>query len=279
MDVTKRNGEIEPFNKDKFVESLSKSGFSEDEINLAYENVKDSFHEGITTDEIYRKTLEVLKKTEEFEPIVKYSLKRAVMELGPSGFPFEELVSRIYQEKGYKTENGLMIPGKCIEHEVDVVAYNKDELILIEAKFHNDQNTKSDTKVALYVKARFDDLKDSVFEIDGESRVITKFILLTNTGFTNNAKKYAKCTGTFEMISWTYPKRNGLLKMIEDEKIHPITSIPELSKAQKDSLIKLGCIYCKDLKNNNNFLDMIGVKGEKKDKVLKIVDAVCRDDD
>lgn len=276
MDVLKRNGEVQPFDKEKFIDSLSKAGFTEEEINTAYSKIEGSLYDGIPTDEIYDKALEELKKTNDIEPVIKYSLKKAVMELGPTGFPFEQLVSRIFQEKGYKTETGLMIPGNCIDHEVDVIAYNEKELILIEAKFHNDQHIKSDTKVALYIKARFDDLLNSAITIDGKEYKDHKAMLITNTGFTNNSKKYGKCVGTFEMISWTYPKRNGLLKMIEEVKIHPVTSIPQLSKAEKLELVEQGCIYCKDLIDDPGCLERAKVTGSKRDEVIETAKLICK---
>ena len=187
MEVIKRNGELEEFDKEKFTSSLAKSGFTEEEISKAFEEVTENLHKGITTDEIYVQALEILQKeSESVEPVIKYSLKKAILELGPSGFPFEQLISRLYEEEGYKVQTGVMLSGKCIDHEMDVIAYNDTELILIEAKFHNDPHIKSDTKVALYVKARYDDLLDSVFEIDGKERKVTKALLITNTSFTNN---------------------------------------------------------------------------------------------
>lgn len=277
MEVIKRNGQKESFDKQKFVDSLSKSGFKESEINLAFETIEGELHEGITTDEIYEKALRVLENEADVRPIIKYSLKKAVLELGPTGFPFEQLVSRIYEERGYKTQTGVLLNGKCIDHEVDVIAYKEDELILIEAKFHNEYKIKSDTKVALYVKARYDDLLDSTFEIDGNSLKVTKALLITNTGFTNNSKRYVSCVGTFDMISWSYPKRNGLLKMIEEVQIHPITSIPQLSKAEKLELIDKGCIYCKDLIQNPNYLEVANVTGSKHNKILETAKLICGD--
>ena len=276
MEVLKRNGESEPFDKIKYVDSLSKAGFPESQIERAFKTIEASLYDGITTEEIYDKSLEVLKSEAEVEPVIKYSLKKAVLDLGPSGFPFEKLVSKIYEERGYKTETGVMLSGKCIDHEVDIVAYKENELILIEAKFHNDPQIKTDTKVALYVKARIDDLLDSTFEIDENEYKMTQALLITNTGFTNNSKGYVQCVGTFDMISWSYPKRNGLLKMIEDERIHPVTSIPQLSKKEKTELIEMDCIYCKDLLEDPGCLERARVTGSKREEVLQTAKLICK---
>lgn len=277
MEVIKRDGTSEEFNEQKFLNSLEKAGFSDLEIKIALEKTKESLYDGITTDLIYEKAWETLKNIQNVEPIVKYSLKRAILELGPSGFPFEQLVAKIYQELGYKTLTGIMLEGKCIDHEIDVIAYKENELLLIEAKFHNEQSMKSDTKVALYVKARFDDLINIKFDIDGKKRKMTRGVLITNTGFTNNSKKYIKCVDTFDMISWSYPKDQGLLKMIEDHHIHPITSIPKLSQREKGELIEAGYIYCKDILKNPNILDQFKIVGEKKNEILKFARIICNE--
>jgi hypothetical protein len=278
MNVLKRNGEIEKFSLEKFSSSLEKAGFSEKEIGQSLIVIKGSFYDGMTTDEIYEMAWKSLKDLQNFSPVIKYSLKKAILELGPSGFPFEQLVSRIYSELGYKTLNGIMLQGKCIDHEIDIAAYNDDELILIEAKFHNEHYMKSDTKVALYVKARFDDLSEVNFEIEGKQRKMTKAILITNTSFTNNSKKYVKCNNTYEMISWSYPKDKGLLHMIESLRIHPITSIPILSQRDKKFLIENGCIYCRDLFENKNILDMMKISESRKIEILRVAESICKSD-
>jgi len=279
MEVTKMNGEREPFDKEKFLSSLAKAGFSELEIDRALSHIEYSLYDGMTTDEIYDKALDALKKGENIEPVIKYSLKRAILELGPTGFPFEQLIARLYKEKGYEVQTGVMLQGNCVDHETDIIAYKDDELIVIEAKFHNDQHVKSDTKVALYVKARYDDLLGLDFKIENKIRKITQAILITNTGFTDNSRKYAKCVGTFDMISWSYPKNAGLLRMIEDAKIHPITAIPTLSKKEKMDLIGLGCIYCKDLLLNPDFLKEADVRSSKIDTILETVKLICKEND
>jgi len=56
------------------------------------------------------------------------------------------------------------VRGKLVEHEIDVVAWNEEKLIMVEAKFHNQLGVKTDLKVILYVKERFDDLSAVTFD-------------------------------------------------------------------------------------------------------------------
>lgn len=276
FEVLKRNGEKEYFSEEKFANSLRKSGLDDDEILKALSFVKSKLYDGIDTDQIYKIASTYLKKkAKEKIPSIRYSLKRSVMELGPSGFPFEHFIARLYEELGYETKTGAILKGKCINHEIDVIAYKDNELILIEAKFHNESSLKSDTKVALYVKARYDDLTDIEFDIAGKKMKMTKPMLITNTSFTNNSIRYVECVNKFEMISWSYPKTRNLLNMIEDLGIHPITCIPKLSKKDKQTLISLGYVYCKDVLNNPNAFKEAGIRGGRAAAAKDMIETVC----
>ena len=126
------------------------------------------------------------------------------MELGPSGFPFEQFVAEIFRSKGYETVTDQIVLGGCVEHEIDVVAWKKDELIMNEVKFHGDIGLKSDLKVVLYVHARFEDLAENVYEYGGKTHKLTGGWLITNTKFTVSAIKYAVCK-KMNIVGWNYP--------------------------------------------------------------------------
>src|SRR3989344_4295584 len=89
----------------------------------------------MTTKEIYTHAFEILHREE--KPVaLKYSLRHAIMELGPSGFPFEDFVAEIFRAKGFEAKTGQVVKGFCVEHEIDVVAWNEEKLIMVEAKLH-----------------------------------------------------------------------------------------------------------------------------------------------
>ena len=133
--------------------------------------------------------------------------------------------------------------GGCVAHEVDVVAYNEKKLIMVEAKFHNELGTKSDLKVVLYIKARFDDLEENVFNYGGQNRKVTDSWLVTNTKFSSTAIHYAVCKN-MTLIGWNYPEKGSLQDMIEEESLHPITCLTSLSGEQKKSLLAGGVVLC-----------------------------------
>lgn len=217
--VIKADGTRELFDKAKLEHSLKKAGASSKAAEDIIKHIDIHAGEDITTHEIYKHAFDLLHK--EDRPIAfKYSLKRAIMDLGPSGFPFEDFVAEIFKQKGYQAITGQIVKGFCVEHEIDVVAWNKEKLIMVEAKFHNELGVKSDLKVALYVKARFEDLSKVEFDYDGK-RKLDEGWLVTNTKFSSTAIEYGSCQGGLRMIGWNYPPKGNLHDMIIEAKLHP----------------------------------------------------------
>ena len=265
--VIKADGKRELFDVAKLEHSLKLAGASGKSVEHIIEHVKQHLTHGITTHEIYKHAFELLYKAE--HPIaLKYSLKRAVQDLGPSGFAFEDFVAEILKEQGFKTKTDQTVKGFCVEHEIDVVAWNEKELIMIEAKFHNEQGTKSDLKVILYVKARFDDLLKVTFNYDGE-RKIDEAWLVTNTKFTSTAIEYGSCQGGIKMVGWNYPPIGNLHDMIIESKLHPLTCLVSLNGHEKKVLLDKGVVLCKTLVENPDLLEVTGLKDDEREKVLE----------
>jgi hypothetical protein len=237
---------------EKLSASLLHSGASHEAIEKVISHVLPELRDGMTTNDIYTHAFSVLQEIN--KPVARsYSLRRAVMDLGPSGFPFEDFVAEILKAKGFKCETRQTVLGGCVPHEVDVVAYNDKKLIMIEAKFHNELGTKSDLKVVLYIKARFDDLHDNVFNYGGTNRHITDCWLVTNTKFSSTAIHYAVCKN-LTLIGWNYPENGSLQDMIEGEGLHPITCLVSLSASDKRMLLGGGVVLCSAIKNDPNLL-------------------------
>ncbi len=270
--VVKANGDKELFDVNKLEHSLKRAGASSKVIEDILQHINAHLNNEITTHEIYKHAFELLHKEE--KPIaLKYSLKRAIQELGPSGFPFEEFIAAIFRQKGYEAETGKIVKGFCVEHEIDVVAWNPEKLIMVEAKFHNEPGTKSDLKVILYVKARFDDLRKMKFNYGGE-RDLDESWLITNTKFTSTAIEYGSCQGGIQMIGWNYPPRGNLHDMILEAKLHPLTCLVHLNGREKKALLDQGIVLCKTIFEKPEILDSVGVDKDKKQKILEEIDAL-----
>ncbi len=265
--VTKADGTQELFNRVKLESSLLRSGAPIASVESIIEHIERELEDGMSTSEIYKHAFFLLHKQEK-NVSMRYSLRRAIMDLGPSGFPFEEYVAALFKEKGYATLTDQLVTGDCVEHEIDVVAYNENKLIMAEAKFHNELGTKSDLKVALYVKARFDDLKGTLFTSYGKERKLDEGWLITNTKFTTSAIEYGTHHG-LKMIGWNYPERGNLQDIIEDGDLHPITCLTGISKNQITSLIKGGVVLCKTILGDTSILKSLGLSDAEMSRVVE----------
>lgn len=270
--IKKADGTLEPFDENKLKESLEHVGAEESVINNIITVIKKEIKDGMTTGQIYHHAFEHLRKAKD-NIAVKYSLRRALSELGPNGFPFERFIAELFKSQGYEAVTDQVVYGGCVPHEVDVVAWKGDELIMVEAKFHNEFGFKSDVKVALYVKARFDDLKENVYEYGGKKRKITEGWLVTNTKFTDQAIHYAECKG-LKLIGWNYPAHENLQDMIERAKLHPFTALSTLSPTQKKYLLAHNILLCKDIPHHQELLKEQGMTTEEIAQVLKEIDTI-----
>jgi hypothetical protein len=267
--VTKANGTQEPFDKTKLFSSLLRAGAGETLAEELTNHIITELKDGMSTSFIYKHAFFLLNQKQK-KAALRYSLRRAIMELGPSGFPFEDFVAQIFQAKGYKTETGKILLGGCVEHEVDVVAYNENKLLAAEVKFHNEPGIKTDLKVVLYVKARMEDLQDNIFDFGGK-RKFDEGWLVTNTKFTTTAIHYGECKG-LKLVGWNYPKQNNLQDLIEDTGLHPLTCLSTLNNFQKKSLLSQDIVLCKTLREDGKLLSSLGFSEDDKRMIFEEID-------
>ncbi len=264
--VTKSNGTTQLFEEEKLKSSLKRVGASPEAIEDVVEQVEKEMREGMTTNDIYSRAFFLLRK-HSVPVAIKYSIRRSMMELGPDGFPFEKFVARIFTMWGYQTLTDQTVLGSCVDHEVDVVAWKDNALAMVEAKYHNEFGMKSDVKVALYVKARFDDIAGTTFDYGGMNRKLTERWLFTNTKFTEKAIHYGSCAG-LRLVGWNYPAKDNLHEIIEQNGLHPISCITTLTHQQKKDLVGRNILVCVDLVGKPGLLKEIGVKDSEAEKVL-----------
>ena len=267
MTIIKANGQHETFDPEKLRFSLLNAGATEEATEDVLEHLIPELHNGMTTHEIYRHAFALLARISR-KVARSYSLRRAVMELGPSGFPFEDFVAEILRAKGFQCLTRQTVLGGCVPHEVDVIAYNEAKLIMIEAKFHNELGTKSDLKVVLYIKARFDDIKDNVFNYGGTNRKVDEAWLVTNTKFSSTAIHYGVCKN-MTLVGWNYPEKANLQDMIEEEGLHPITCLTRLSSSDKRALLTGGVVLCSTIKEKPEVLSKVLGSSFNSEKVLQ----------
>ena len=91
--ITKSSGVKEKFSPNKLKQSLIRAGASNLVIKKIEKEICKIIYPGISTKEIYKRAFSLLRK-ESAHMAAKYKLKKAILELGPSGYPFEKYHSR-----------------------------------------------------------------------------------------------------------------------------------------------------------------------------------------
>lgn len=272
VNVIKADGTVEPFKVDKLRHSLKRAGAAPTEVNEIVLKIESILHDRIKTQEIYRIAFELLRASD--APVrARYTMRRALFGLGPTGFPFEDFLARLFTVEGYDTKTRVVIRGNCVEHELDVAGFRSDHSFIAEAKFHSKMGIKSDLQVAMYSYARYLDLKNQKICFDDQCG-IRDFYLITNTKFTTTAESYAECVG-IKLLSWDYPKNDTLHDRIQAVKLYPITVLQSLSMSQKRSLIDRNIITCRELKNKPFMLRHAHISTKKRERVMAEVNSLC----
>ena len=245
FEIIKASGQSEEFKMQKLVDSLIRSGASEDVALDIARKVESQIKPSMRTRHIYRIARKMLRRYSK-AAVMRYSIKRAIYMLGPAGYQFEKYFAGILKAYGYSAETNRFLKGYCVTHEVDIFAVRNNIGGVIECKYHSNGGTPTDVKIALYVYSRFMDIKKA-YEFNHENRVsINEGWLVTNTRCTSDAIKYAACVG-LKIVSWKYPDENSLERMIENKKLYPVTILSSIRKTSLDILFKHGIILVRDI--------------------------------
>lgn len=274
IDIIKSSGEKVKFSLDKLRASLKRTGADTETMNQIIDKVRDELYQGISTKEIYNRAFALLKKKKSYLAS-KYKLKKAIYELGPTGFPFERFVSAIFKYSGYETEVGKVLQGHCVKHEIDVLAHKNHETTIIECKFHSEQGLNCNVKIPLYINSRYQDVKTYWNANPKNGTLLTNGWVVTNTRFTEDALQYGNCCG-LNLLSWDYPKNDGLKDRIDRLGLYPITVSTLLTNREKQFLLSRDVVLCRELINDVFFLDHLGVSEVRKERILNEIKQLCQ---
>ena len=274
LKIIKESGEEAIYNSDKLKRSLQKSGAEESVIQLILSEIETILFDGITTKEIYKTAFHYLKKHSR-PTASRYKLKKGILELGPSGFPFEKFVGELLKNQAYKVEVGVFVQGLCVRHEVDVIAEKDNQYFMIECKFHSSFNMKCNVKIPLYIQSRFLDIEKQRNKQTVNANKLQQGWLLTNTQFTTDAIQFGECVG-LKMVSWDYPKGESLKDLISNAGLYPITCLNTITKAEKQQLLAKDIVLCKQLCKFTEVLNQMGISKTRKKNILDDAHALCK---
>lgn len=265
--ILKASGQLVPFSEDKLKESLARSGAEMNVINRIVSSVQGKLVKGMSTRKIYRMAFNMLKQ-DAVHLAARYQLKKAVMELGPAGYAFEKFIGEVFVHQGYKVKTGQIVMGKCVSHEIDVVAENDSQVLMIECKYHNLPGTVCDVKVPLYIQARFKDVEFMWLKLPGYSKKIHQGWVVTNTRFSSDAVLYGNCVG-LHLMGWDFPEKGCLKQLIDEFCIYPITCLTTLTVAEKQHLLDCKIVLCKEISENEGLLNILELGLNRKDNVMR----------
>jgi hypothetical protein len=270
--IRKASGEEEPFQVEKLKDSMRNAGAEEELIDQVADEISSWIFDGITTQKIYSRAFSLLRKKKKYVAS-RYKLKNAIMELGPTGYPFEHFIGKIMEIQGYSTEVGQLVEGFCVSHEVDVVATRNKEQVFVECKYGQSPGKTVSVQVPLYIRSRVDD----IIKKRKENKELMDYSffgkVVTNTRFTSDAISYAKCSG-LRLLSWDYPSGKGLKDIIDQQKIYPVTVLHNLTRNQKKNLLERGIVICRQLMENFEVLQEFQLSKKQEKDLLKELEKI-----
>jgi hypothetical protein len=240
--VIKEDGSREKFRPAKVRRALRRSGMDSKEVDKALEMLYPQLEEGMTTKKIYALVFRIIR---ELRPEVghRYNLKRALLLLGPAGYFFEDYVGKLFAALEYQIAVRQVPMGKCITHEVDVIAWKGREKLMVECKFRNQPGDRCRIQTALYIYARFLDLRNGARIYS--KNPFTNACLVTNAKFSGDAIAYSECMG-MRLIGWKYPLKGSLEVLIDKTRCYPV-SVIRMNLQTLHKLLKKGVTTVNDV--------------------------------
>ena len=235
MKIKKQSGEWVSFDRQKLIKSLQNSGADFDLANSIVLEIENKIHDGTTSKQIFKLAFQKLRSKSRHNA-ARYSLKTGILMLGPEGFYFEKFIARIFELQGYNTTTNIMLEGKCVSHELDIIIQKDNHLAMVECKFHSSQQNKTDVKVPMYILSRFNDINTMLYDFFGRQEQISKCWIVTNNKFTEDAIKFGVCN-QLNMLSWNYPENRSLKDIVTQYRVYPITCLTTFTQAEKEILL------------------------------------------
>ncbi len=271
--IVKASGDKEPFNVSKLEQSLKNAGTNKETISEIVKEISQWIYPGVSTKHIYKKAFSLLRKDRASQS-VKYKLKHAFLELGESGYAFEKIIGELFSRQGYSCEVGIVVPGYCITHEMDVIATKDNTQHLMECKYRHDQGSHISIQVPLYVHSRVNDIVHHRKTLPEYKNFTFNPWVVTNTRFSPDSLAYGKCSGV-NLLGWDYPVGRGLKDLVEAHAIYPISILVGLTKKEKETLMQKGIVICRQLLDNKDELHQFEMSNIKKKRVITELNELC----
>jgi len=240
MYVVKADGTRQEFRRQKIVETCLRSGLSRALSEKIGKDVEKKLFDGISTHEIYRILQKELDARSERSSYL-LRLREAISMLDPASF--EVYTKKLLDNQGYRTSLNVLIKGKCVEHEVDVVASRSSETALVECKHHKNLHRFTGLGTCLQVEARMQD-------INAKRKTFSVSWIVTNNKFSGHAIQYAGGMG-IRLTGWRSGGNYSLEKLSNQCGLFPVT-ILRCDEDEIKSLLEKRIVTLQDVIDHGN---------------------------
>jgi len=241
--ITKFDGTLTPFDPTKILASIIRTGADEATAKKVLTAVELKLKPKMKTKTIYSMVRNELTQIKPWAA-TRYTLREAIVKLGPAGYNFEKYVASVLSAYGYKTETPDTYKGACIEHEIDVTAKKDGRSAFIEAKFRHDFTATITIKDTMATWARFLDLVDG--SKIGTCPHFDEVWLITNARFTDQSLQFGHCKN-MKLIGWNHPKEQTFAQMVDIDSLYPVTILKDLTLSETTTFARVDLMLCREL--------------------------------
>jgi hypothetical protein len=211
------------------------------------DEIEARLYDGISTRKILQMIYRLLRK---YKPILRHFLDlRKGLSLMGSKPEFEKFVQILLSHHGFEVSPNQIIKGKCVGHEVDAIARKYGVTFFVESKHHSNYHTPTGLDESRIARAVLEDVTDG-FALGKSDLKIDRAMIVTNTRYTEHAKRYGKCRNILQ-IGWSSPINLGLQNMIEEKKLHPLSCLRDLKSETRLQLVNTGIVLIRQLVEEN----------------------------
>lgn len=241
--VTKANGTKQLFDREKVVKTCLRMGASRKTADDVAEKIEKRLYDGISTSKILQMTFRLLR---EYKPAIQHLLDlRRGLSLMDSKPEFENFVQILLAHNGFEVTPNRLVTGKCVEHEVDAIARKDGITYFVEAKHHINYHALTGLDESRIARAILEDVTEG-FELGKSNLKVDRAMIVTNTRYTEHARRYGKCRGILQ-IGWSSPTNLSLQNMIEEKNLYPLSCLRGLKSETKTKLVNSGIVLMKQL--------------------------------
>lgn len=228
--VTKYNGSLEEYDREKVIRSILAAGIGKEDVLKVLSQVEEKLYDKIPTVELYRLVNQELESASFNEDRHLYRLRERLSEM--DSIDFEKFVASLLENEGYKTKWNTIAEGKCVEHQIDVIAQKNDEIYFVEVKHHRNQHRECGLGTIIELWGRLDDLRDGFGK--GLSKYdFTNAWLFCNNKFSEHARRYAQAKNLL-LTGWKYSNfGTNLEKLVEKKGAGEVSKLMTKLKSER----------------------------------------------